>query len=95
MTESWQPAFPQAMQRHGGRTRPLVPASARPVVTPSHDSATAKTDDDQAGEAGETARSRNRKPKNSYFGAPGTAIILRRSRMFMVWPLDIMMSPGR
>ena len=31
------------MQRHGGRTRPLVPASANPVVTklgvtPSHDS---------------------------------------------------------
>jgi hypothetical protein len=33
------------MQRHGGRTRPLVPASARPVVTPSHDTA---SDDDSA-----------------------------------------------
>jgi hypothetical protein len=35
--KNWQPAFSQAMQRHGGRTRPLVPASAKPVVTPSHD----------------------------------------------------------
>jgi hypothetical protein len=40
----WQPAIAQAMQRHGGRTRPLVPASAnpvgtKPVVTPSHDDA--------------------------------------------------------
>jgi hypothetical protein len=24
----WQPAFPQAMQRHGGQTRPKVPAAA-------------------------------------------------------------------
>jgi hypothetical protein len=39
MNRTWQPAIPQAMQRHGGRTRPLVPASARPVVTPSHDDA--------------------------------------------------------
>ena len=23
----WQPAFPQAMQRHGGQTRPKVPAA--------------------------------------------------------------------
>ena len=42
--KTWQPAFSQAMQRHGGRTRPLVPASAnpvgtKPVVTPSHDDA--------------------------------------------------------
>jgi hypothetical protein len=42
--KNWQPAISQAMQRHGGRTRPLVPASAnpvvtKPVVTPSHDSA--------------------------------------------------------
>jgi hypothetical protein len=38
--KTWQPAFSQAMQRHGGRTRPLVPASpvvTKPVVTPSHD----------------------------------------------------------
>jgi hypothetical protein len=47
----WQPAFPQAMQRHGGRTRPLVPASANPVVTkhvvtPSQDGADdARADD--------------------------------------------------
>jgi hypothetical protein len=34
------------MQRHGGRTRPLVSASAKPVVTPSHDSAC----DDSAGD---------------------------------------------
>jgi len=46
----WQPAFSQAMQRHGGRTRPLVPASARPVVTPSHDSASGEDrDDDKVG----------------------------------------------
>jgi hypothetical protein len=38
------------MQRHGGRTRPLVPASARPVVTPSHDSASGEDrDDDKVG----------------------------------------------
>jgi hypothetical protein len=40
----WQPAFTQAMQRHGGRTRPLVspsanPVGTKPVVTPSHDDA--------------------------------------------------------
>jgi hypothetical protein len=39
VNRTWQPAIPQAMQRHGGRTRPLVPASARPVMTQSHDHA--------------------------------------------------------
>jgi hypothetical protein len=39
VNRTWQPAIPQAMQRHGGRTRPPVPASARPVVTASYDSA--------------------------------------------------------
>jgi len=26
MNRPWQPAIPQAMQRHGGQTRPVVPA---------------------------------------------------------------------
>jgi len=48
--KTWQPAFSQAMQRHGGRTRPLVPASGKPVVTPSHDSASDEgRADEQAG----------------------------------------------
>lgn len=29
---AWQPAFPQAMQRHGGRTRPMVPSGKSEVA---------------------------------------------------------------
>jgi len=30
----WQPALPQAMQRHGGRTRPAGPPSAKAEAPP-------------------------------------------------------------
>jgi len=30
----WQPAFPQAMQRHGGRTRPAVAPVAKAATSP-------------------------------------------------------------
>jgi len=30
----WQPAFPQAMQRHGGQTRPAVPPVAKAGTSP-------------------------------------------------------------
>jgi hypothetical protein len=33
----WQPAFPQAMQRHGGQTRPAAPPPAKRPDTPSRD----------------------------------------------------------
>jgi hypothetical protein len=41
------------MQRHGGRTRPVVPATANPVAKPSRDSANDECRDD--GKGGNTA----------------------------------------
>jgi len=43
MNRPWQPAYPQAMQRHGGQTRPTVPA-VKQAETPARD----KTPDEQA-----------------------------------------------
>jgi hypothetical protein len=40
----WQPAFPQAMQRHGGQTRPAVPPVAKAGTSPQR-----QTDDDHTG----------------------------------------------
>jgi len=36
MNRPWQPAIPQAMQRHGGQTRPAVPA-VKQAETPARD----------------------------------------------------------
>jgi hypothetical protein len=33
----WQPAIPQAMQRHGGQTRPAGPPSAKAGAPPRRD----------------------------------------------------------
>ena len=42
MNRPWQPAIPQAMQRHGGQTRPALPA-VKQAETPARD----KTPDEQ------------------------------------------------
>jgi len=36
MNRPWQPAIPQAMQRHGGQTRPAVPA-VKQAAKPARD----------------------------------------------------------
>jgi hypothetical protein len=43
----WQPAFPQAMQRHGGQTRPAGEPAAKAAATPARENA----DDDNRRDA--------------------------------------------
>ncbi len=59
---SWQPAFPQAMQRHGGQTRPAAPAKSafapdKPAVAP--DEAARERADKDHGEAAATAQTKD------------------------------------
>ena len=42
----WQPAFPQAMQRHGGQTRPAVPPVAKAGPSPRRETDDDRTDPD-------------------------------------------------